>query len=683
MAFSVPLDFNPAIFMYMNPEVVVTNNLRTINDTLEWASLNDVSGFLYKTNLVPDNFDATTFLASGKESFSISDLSSNIKTSMKIEGLDEETIESRSIWINNIYRQARHMGSSVFEFLNPPSATTDLDFFVGSNVLQIGDVVAMKSVRKATREYAVVSSIDYDNKNITLSNVRRSFEDVGGEYTIYGIKVYDLERIGIINYMRNAVLPDGPAEVAAFIDTTFNADLYRLLYPKTRNLTDIEAYADYIGATSNHLAPIGKVNDLLGAVSGANITSLFPVDNLSVNYQLRLPNTTSTLTFKGVTVYGISTDDFIKSSLLTPLSAEPKLITEYAIKKYIDRSYEEQAVFNDIVINGQVLFNGPINYGSFFRMRISAIDVGYLTASSNVTISCPIQVEGPMECKSNVVNSNCSISNLTVADSAGFFCDVWAHSNIMVANTVYGPRIGIGPLDELLVGDNGSITPYPYDDNKSVINTSNITTSNMIVTKELTVGDDTTRNTQVATFNGNVLADAYDTLSDLRLKHLVRDIDPQTALQKIKKMRPVTYRVRTRINEPLQNQEAAGFIAQDMLNIVPDAVRRTTDRMFPVNFWGRISIDKNESKFVAVGLNEELLLYPGDLLVTQHNESLMVLGCSENKNEWFIDAPEKLFNESIRITRCIARDVLCMNYTNVISWLVGAVQALDQHMYNS
>ena len=674
MSYAVPQDFNPALFMYLNPEIVVGAGVSNASGAVEWARSNDVSGFIYSLSTLPTGFDSRVFLVAAKDSANVSPLNAEIYNAMLSEGLGAEEIENRGAYIENIYRNAKHMGCNVFEVFNPPGSGSNLTFVLSSNAVGVGDIIMMKGAGKVTKEYAIVTDVDYSERTLTLSNFRRPFAGAGSDYVLYGIKVYDIERLAAINFIRgtrNGAGSNIPLEAAAFLDGTFNPDLYRLLYPKARNMNDAQAYMDYVGETSNNNPPIGKVQDIIDVGflggGGSNLLFTIPANNVSITYQLRLPESTSSFVFKGVTVYGISQDDEIKSKMLEPASAEAKLITEYAIKKYIDRSYEEKAEFNDVDINGKLRMLGEVQFSQSTVFDFPTANVGHLTVTCNMDAPAGnVWIGG-----CNNVFSNIEVFGSTFYDALDVNTDLHANSNVYVCGSVYGPRIGIGPVD----GTGGPLSGSDSWSNAG--GRGSLTLKDLSVTDMAVIGTSNTYGSNVLIVNGNIVADNVNNTSDRRVKYNVREIDAEDALEKINSLRAVSYRMRT--NGDVTERHYAGFLADDLENVLPDVVTNGGDRVVPMNISAKLRVSKSGRIIVKLGVSETFKLHKGDVLAIGTKERLIVAGDGPGENEFVvndIDDMHRYMGDDIVITECVLKDVKSVNYSSLLGWVVAAIQAL-------
>ena len=401
--------------MYLNPEVVVANGLSNIWATQAWAVNNQssLSNYFYDLNGIPNQFDANVFVSgSGSTFMNLSPLNKIIYQAMLVEGMTSNDILIRASYPSTIMKSVVYLGNGVFDGFTG----------VGSNVIGIGDVVRL---RGSTSAIAQVMSLG--GSQIGLSNIRNTrFGGVGSKYVVVGIEVYDVQRIGSINYWRlYAPASSNPPVINYYQDTKFNPDLYRLLYNDSRNLTDRDAYLQYVALASNNIRRIAKADDITAC---NQITT--QLQNVSVAQELNINTPSGSLRFKNAVVYGISQDDLSTSILLFPSQAYPKLITEYAVKTYIDRPYLTTAVFSNADFNGTVVFYGSVRFPG--RVVYNDLECSNLKINS---ASCNMGIGYHYGCNWFYAPSNYFTSNVIVGGTVAT-STLLVSSNVLVGGTL-------------------------------------------------------------------------------------------------------------------------------------------------------------------------------------------------------------------------------------------------------
>lgn len=404
-----------ARLLYYNPELTASSNLVTPREVKLFFESNNVNSndYIHDDSALPPEFDAQLFLSDYKAVADISALNQIITAAMLLEGFDESQLRSRSVAIQNIFADA------VVESLDESNNTVQIKFnylagsasnsttvVLGESNVNSGDVVLLKrKFAAAIPQYATVLAVPGSDE-LTLSNLSTNVElgGVGIQYIVYGIKVVDVERIGKINYLRALAPPPlvPPPYSINVPDPTFNAPLYRLLYPESASLSDTESYQEYVNYRDNNVLRIGRTTDFVA--NAATSTS----DYVDVAYRLTIGDL-GAIAWRDKIVYAISQDDVRRSVAVS--KSRDNLMTEWAIKKYVDRNFDEVAVFNDVVVRGSTLLQGRvdvtgdiINASNLAAQQVSVSD-GF--ASCNITVlSGDTSIAGRMVIPASVTASN-------------------------------------------------------------------------------------------------------------------------------------------------------------------------------------------------------------------------------------------------------------------------------------
>ena len=230
----LPSDFNPVGFIYLNPEFNVA--LKDAAETYERHSRTVGSDTLYYSlsSAIPDNFDASMFLACHRGALNISPLN-------KLIGMTEDdgasnTHATADTIMENATCSALSIGTgnaAAFDFINP-------GFCFDTNLLSVGDELVIE-----------VPGIGETHVLVTATNNGHGFHAMfqspshmsnGGLVLVRGHRLHDIERLARINVVRGYARAD-----AADLDGEFNGNLYRLLYPDARHIAgDVELWNDYM-----------------------------------------------------------------------------------------------------------------------------------------------------------------------------------------------------------------------------------------------------------------------------------------------------------------------------------------------------------------------------------------------------------------------------------------------------
>ena len=288
--------FDAAFFLYLNPEV------DTDLETAEAYYRTHLSETLYgDAALVPSCFNEKIYLEEHRKTADVSHLNQLvIENDHKNEDIDDTDVCCRhGDYVDNLKFRVKLVSKNKFRLSCRDELTPKL--------LNVFDEVKIQK-SPCDVAYATVTSID--DGCITVSNRYFDFCDGKACYELCGIRVADIRRVAIINYMKNAV----GACAAEFckIDPTFNVELYKVLYPDARSLTCMGAYLDYVSHSHKGDRRIHAASDLC--------TSL----ELIIN---------SPVMFMGHEIKSISTDHIHGGRHICDHTS---LISEKAIKTYID-----------------------------------------------------------------------------------------------------------------------------------------------------------------------------------------------------------------------------------------------------------------------------------------------------------------------------------------------------------
>ena len=430
--------FNPVYFMYLNPELCIASNISTVQQARDFWSLNSESiATPCNLDFVPSALDPAVFIGDNNDRIDISTLNQQIKQTLIDQGYSANDLHQMSTFdVPSIYRSIYFIGSNTFKFNN--AGDHDLYTITPSN-LQINDKIKITTDYGPPIHTQVESIIDNQTFQVSCNtNVYAS-----ANYTLTGIRLYDPLRLARINYLRINNMPQ-----LVNIESDFNYQLYQVLYPDSRALTKEGAYVDYINRFGNNDFRIANVEDLEGTSgnsSNGHSSSSSNFNHIVANYE-----TVNDLKVKNIFTldFGQETGRFVWNKLcMYYVTDQPKrplptvspyfqgLITEYAIKMYINNIFFPKFTISNLEVKGDALFLGK-------------------------TTMC------------NMLALNASISNLTTKQGA--------FSNLYVDETLsIGGRIGIGANVE-----QDPNTLYQYN----VPNLCNVQVANVHIDNSLFVG---------------------------------------------------------------------------------------------------------------------------------------------------------------------------------------------------
>lgn len=241
------------------------------------------------------------FLSINKNLCDFSSLNNEIQSSYNV------TLEP--VIFPSIQKTAKYLGNSQWK----------ADFEITKQVLQTGDVVKL-----IHNNYKHVSKVvDINDSIFTLEDDVNN--DVNEIYEVYGIQLFDVDRIALINY-QNIMNNDDLSNKVITLDSTsllnFNYELYKTLYPDSRALNQEDAYIEYI-----HNNRIGNIQELQNTEKHEPIKLPDDVtfDHVAIKSNLTLPS--------NICIH-YATDDDNPERIIPP---DQGLITEKAIKNYINQ----------------------------------------------------------------------------------------------------------------------------------------------------------------------------------------------------------------------------------------------------------------------------------------------------------------------------------------------------------
>jgi hypothetical protein len=262
----LPSNFSPATYLYLNPELQATENVRTIEDAISYYQSNvNGSNLLYDMSTIDPRFNSYVFLSGSRDGVDISHLNNIIKQAMSNDGLGTSELLSQSRFIQTISQPVLHSYNNHFSLVDPLYALSPSNMIVGDDV--------MIAVTGGHDVVCKVTSIDSNTspQQFNVSNYTNYiFTSNQSNLTLFGQRLYDIDRLAKINWLRGyrSAIPN----VTYVVDETFNPDLYRLLYPESRGFDNVQALLDYNGFILNPFRRVGSVNDIVRNVDDDFVT---------------------------------------------------------------------------------------------------------------------------------------------------------------------------------------------------------------------------------------------------------------------------------------------------------------------------------------------------------------------------------------------------------------------------
>jgi hypothetical protein len=401
---SLPDDFSAITFLYLNPELAAFSNVTTVEAArdrylAEFSHLHYVLPGLASADadlpFVPD-----VYIAQNRQDIDVSRLNGIIEMASRNTNEDEDEDGTgdndgtsgphytEGTYVANFYRKLRLRDSNVFVFDN--GTGLEPDTLITPCNLRVGDDVKIMKDDGRSVLYGEVVALEDEHAFRVRDQTGADVTDFAATYLMFGIRVQDAERLAHVNYTRR--FHQGFSnEDPAYPAKPFNPELYKLLYPDARFLTEGEAFVSYHNNWATNEFRISKASDIPNADTPYFVMDTATQFASDVEFMDKVH-------WKGVTLCNVSTD-FVTSH---EDASEAALITEYAIKRYVDDTRDalrQTRTFEDVVVEN------------------------VLRSSSNLTVT-----------------PDAMVAKSDVAFEADLRCDGMVSSREMFA----GDRVGIG-----------------------------------------------------------------------------------------------------------------------------------------------------------------------------------------------------------------------------------------------
>lgn len=578
-----PSDFSAATFMYLNPEVVAFSNVTTV----EAAYDRYASEFSHLPYAVPPPafqgpFVADMYVAQHRAVLDVSALNHVIQLAdIASTGLTSNTAKSGGVpgrYVTNLYVAAELVAEDTFRIVQP-TAPNAPHYALGACNVRVGDDVKILAGQGRELVFGEVTELGSNGQTLRIAarDAASPVTDSNVAYTLFGIRVRDLERIAHINYTRRYLAgfsneaPTPPLTGDAGGGAHgFNPELYRVLYPDARFLTQEEAFVssrdNWVSTVAPRITNADEILTTTGAV----------VDALRVTSNLDLPPGTA-LTLDGTTVYSISTDDSTPSSNLRHPSNDA-LITESAIKRYVERPYHTTATFNDVDVLGALrvagdldMRGGTLGADSVKTQSLEVASNLYADASNVRVLATDLRCDCNIACTgaaaASAVYAGARIGVGGLRDDASPTSGWPAASSSSNATSAQDRQaLALRVLDRIVLGPDGE--DWTLETSPGALNIRSSSTSGSSDPLMQLRGDQ-----RSVLLEGDVYVRGnYLTLSDARAK---RDVEPiRDALARVRALRACSYSLHDSVGSVARctGRRHLGVLADEVQTVVPEAV---------------------------------------------------------------------------------------------------------------
>lgn len=605
-----PFNVDAATLLYLNPELQAYSNIITVEDVRDQYS--ELSQLPHATPPLPGTYDDQVYLADNRDVLEFSSLNRTIYFAMSNEGIDVSDIEKNAMYLGTIMRDVYLVGNNTFEF-------KDIDelgaFRLNTRTLQVGDDVKLIRPKATDHVYGTVVALDPFSYRFTVRNPHYNVDyhpEVASNYTMYGIKLYDCERLARVNLTRKYVADPDNQEILT-LSRDFNKEFHQILYPNTRLMTQSEAYVDFVNRWGLKDYRIANSGDMYNA--SAPLTAIM---NLQVRCNITLGKL---MRWNGFTICNLSSNDWSSNDDTT----DNTILTERAIKSYVDRPYRTMASFNRVLASNDALFMKNVSMASNVYVRMDSTDMERnVNMRCNLGVDRNVTVSGYINCATTTQTMQLlAISRIGIgSDGASVVYDDYGYvpapppgggnngedggSNSTGGG---GSNIGGGTGNNNTGGTGGvsiSNISIAVSDKISFANDAYVMKATPFenTLRLFPSGADSASGYAMFDANGNfgvglssttnaldyklyVGGDVYATgvlitQSDERKKNDIRFLEG--ALKKVTQLRGCTYEI---INKDNGNRRHIGLLAQDVLKICPEAVY-TDDKGFHSIAYGNL-----------------------------------------------------------------------------------------------
>lgn len=529
----LPSDFSPAGLLFLNPELQAYSNVITVDDAYVRYSA-EFAHLAYKLpampppanvstdgSVAPPYIDPELFIARHRAHLDISGLARVINDA-QIATNGTFSYHDDLYFAANIYRTVRVSAPGVLMLMTPdPMLGSNVSVITRftSNVVRPGDRLKLSmnngrlvlnvdvfTVLSDTELALDIDSVTATDGGLSATFLRQLLSDPSdAPIILHGIRIPDVERIAHINYTRIVTSSNAHLLDMSPLPSNYNPQLVKLLYPDMRYLSDTDAYVTYANRWGVNDYRIAAATDLYNneapVINGLHVKGTFVWDNILLT--------------------SVSIDDASVSCNVETTT----LITERAIKRYIERKFQEPATFVDMEVTGTAVLRGNNTTVSSCNIVIGT----QCNPDAHVSVLSTVELTRPLRCTDGLVVAS------SVENADGHWKVTCRDSNPVALVASY-------------VDSGGGTTPSP------------------IITDILRLDYDAGLCNARMSFTGDVVATGQLlALCDRSVKSDLRLID--SPLEKLKALDAYTYIPAN------SSRRAAGLVAQDVLAVLPEATR--------------------------------------------------------------------------------------------------------------
>jgi predicted acyltransferase (DUF342 family) len=651
-------NFNPVDFIYLNPEIELSNSLTTVEKANIYYKNGGSNSNLYSNVELPTNWNYKIYLKK-----------------------NENIVKS-------------NLGSLYTSYIN-----TD------------PERVAIIHNTRYNRSNALY---EYSVKSDFKTELFRTFNDIGIKYWMpseYYIDYLSRSNEGVLSNVQYNSLGTVSDFMLSFLENSFtekyviHSDLVVTGRTTSCNLTITDTATITNAILSNLSVDTLTVNDY------SFIDSIFQ-DNVRLNNNLTVlgSNVIFSNDLQVTDLLVLNTSQFDNNVLLNK-QLTVKDISTFNSNVIIDSNldvYNNETIHKDLYVNSNTTIYGSLlNYGNV-QFNSELLVKKNITLNSNVFINSNVGISNDLTVNGiTTLNSNVYINKPTNFNDIGLFnngltmigtgnlttvniTDLKINNSLQVVNdAVFSNNLTVN--NDLTVNKNlnikGSVVLNDY------VTVSNLTVINKSILNDLQVTNDVSFSNNLLVTN-NITATEYITLSDYRIKKNIKNFDKEKAKIIINNLKVKEYdfinnshkknitqnTVDTLTSQP-QERKNIGLIAQEVELLTNLLVRNCDNYIIKINKYVN-KIDTNKYSM------DDKLLASGDVISysyyedEEQNKYRGVITYTD-KNSFVLEKIENDLNElhpNIYIHERIINNFKSINYTEIIMLCVLCIQDINKRL---
>jgi UDP-3-O-[3-hydroxymyristoyl] glucosamine N-acyltransferase len=633
-------NFNPVDFIYLNPEIELSNSLTTVEKANDYYKNGGSNSNLYSNVKLPTNWNYKIYLKKN-ENIIKSNLGSLYTT---YSNTDPERVA--------IIHNVRYNKSNLYEYSIKSDFKTELfrtfndigtkywmpsDYYI--DYLSRSNNGVLENIQYGSMGTVSDFMLSFLENSFTEKYVIRSDLVVTGRTTSCNLTITDTATIN------NAILNNLSVDTLTVNDYSFVDSIFQDNVRLTNNLTVLGSNVIF----SNNL----QVKDLL-----VLNTSQFD-NNVLLNKKLTVKDIS---TFNSNVIINSNLDVYNNETIHKDLYVNNNTTIYGSLLNYDNVQFNsELLVKKNITLNSNVFINNNVFINSNVGISNNLIVNGITTLNSNVYIYKPTNFNDIGIFNNGLTMTG--IGNLTTIN----IDDLKINNSLQVINdAVFSNNLTVNKNLNIKgnVVLNGNVT------------ISNLTVLDRSILNDLQVIKDVSFSNNLLV-SKNIIATEYITLSDYRIKKNIKNFDKEEAKILINNLNVKEYDFINQIND----KKNIGLIAQEVELLTNLLVRNSDNYIIKINKY----VNKIDSKKYSM---DDKLLSSGDIILYSYNENeeqnkYRGVITFTDKNSFILEKIENDLNEdysNIYIHERIINNFKSINYTEIIMLCVSCIQDINKRL---